>query len=209
MKTMKKNLSAKDVFSISSVIPVVVIEEIEQAIPLAKALLAGGVQVMEITLRSSCALDAIRAVRAEVPEILVGAGTVMSAEQLRACVVAGAQFAIAPGLTSNLLKAAEALDIVFIPGVVTMSEVQLALEHGYDHLKFFPAQAMGGVATLKSYQGPAPEVMFCATGGISSENAQDYLALKNVLCVGGSWIVPQSCLAEQDWQGVTALCQAL
>jgi 2-dehydro-3-deoxyphosphogluconate aldolase/(4S)-4-hydroxy-2-oxoglutarate aldolase len=177
----------------------------DHAVPLAQALLAGGIKVLEITLRSDAALEAIRRIRSEVPDALVGAGTVLSGEDLQAVAVAGGRFAISPGLTPNLLKAAEKEAIPLIPGVATASELMMALEAGLSELKFFPAQAAGGVPMLKSLSGPFPQVTFCPTGGVSLHNYKDYLALENVACVGGSWLVPSVSIEQEDWPAITRL----
>jgi 2-dehydro-3-deoxyphosphogluconate aldolase/(4S)-4-hydroxy-2-oxoglutarate aldolase len=187
------------------VVPVIVIENIDRAVPLARALLAGGIKVLEITLRSEVAVEAIRRVSREVPEALVGAGTVASPEDLVAVTEAGAVFAISPGLTPNLLTAANQGSIALIPGISTASELMFGMEMGYTEFKFFPAEAAGGVSMLKSIGGPFPQVTFCPTGGISLKNFNDYLGLENVACVGGSWIVPKESVEQEDWQTITAL----
>jgi 2-dehydro-3-deoxyphosphogluconate aldolase/(4S)-4-hydroxy-2-oxoglutarate aldolase len=206
MSTKSWSIQPKEVFDVAPVIPVIVIKDAAKAIPLAQALVAGGVPIMEITLRSSQALEAVTLVRQQLPEILVGVGTVLNVEQLQASVDAGAQFAVSPGASVSLLEAAQKAVIPLIPGVATMSEVQTALELGYDHLKFFPAEALGGVKTLKAFSGPVPSVRFCATGGISPANYEAYLALPQVPCVGGSWLVPSSLIESEDWSAITALC---
>ncbi len=194
-----------DVLNAGPVVPVIVIQKIEHAVPLAKALLKGGIKVLEITLRSEVAVEAIRRVSREVPEALVGAGTVASAEDLQAVADAGAVFAISPGLTPTLLDAANQGPIALIPGISTASELMFGMERGYREFKFFPAEAAGGVRMLKSIGGPFPQVTFCPTGGISPENYQEYLALANVACVGGSWVVPSRLIKEQAWKKITEL----
>jgi len=189
------------------VIPVIVIEHIDHAVPLARALLAGGIKVLEITLRSKVAVEAIRRVSKEVPLAIVGAGTVATPEDLQAVTEAGALFAISPGLTPTLLTAANEGSISLIPGISTPSELMAGMERGYTEFKFFPAGAAGGVSMLKSISGPFPQITFCPTGGISSINFNDYLALDNVACVGGSWIVPTNCVKQKDWQSITALAR--
>jgi len=198
-------ISSLDVLKAGPVVPVIVIKKIEHAVPLAKALLKGGIQVLEITLRSEVAVEAIGRVSREVPEAMVGAGTVASAEDLQAVVDAGAVFAISPGLTPALLDAANQGPIALIPGISTASELMFGMEKGYREFKFFPAEAAGGVRMLKSIGGPFPHITFCPTGGISPENYQDYLALANVACVGGSWVVPSRLIEEQAWEAITEL----
>lgn len=196
---MDKVISAPEVLLAGPVIPVIVINDPDHAVPLAQALVTGGIRVLEITLRSDAALEAIRRIRSNVPEALVGAGTVLSGQDLQAVAEAGGYFAISPGLTPSLLSAAEQMSIPLIPGVASASELMMALEAGLTELKFFPAQAAGGVEMLKSFAGPFPQVRFCPTGGITPENYREYLALKNVACVGGSWLVPAEKIAQGDW----------
>ncbi len=200
-------MSAKiaSIMTAAPVISIVTVTEVGQAVPLARALLRGGIRVAEITLRTPAAIDAIRAIAAEVPEILIGAGTVLNARDLESAARAGATFAISPGLTPALLSAAKNGPIPFLPGVATPSEIALALESGFDHLKFFPANVFGGVDALKAFAGPFPNVRFCPTGGITIESASRYLALSNVLCVGGSWLTPASALASGDWAQIERL----
>lgn len=205
--TEKKCLSAVDILKSGPVIPVIVITNPDHAVPLAQALVAGGIKVLEITLRSDAALEALRRIRSEIPDALVGAGTVLSGQDLHAVAEAGGCFAISPGLTPNLLAAARQESIPLIPGVATASELMLALEAGLTELKFFPAQAAGGVDMLKSFHGPFPRVTFCPTGGITRHNYREYLALKNVACVGGSWLVPAEKTAQEDWSAITALAR--
>ncbi|MCR9123559.1 MAG: 2-dehydro-3-deoxy-phosphogluconate aldolase [Phyllobacteriaceae bacterium] len=189
------------------VIPVIVIEDAAKAVPLARALAAGGLPAVEITLRTEAALDAIRAIAAEVPEAIVGAGTALNAAQFEACVKAGARFVVSPGFTPDLADAANGGDVPLLPGCVTASEIMAALEEGYTHLKFFPAEQAGGAVYLKSLASPFGGVNFCPTGGVSASNASDYLALPNVLCVGGSWVAPADAVAGGDWDRVTALAK--
>ena len=198
----------QSVLRASAVLPVMVIEQLDQAVPLAGALLAGGISVFEVTLRTPAALPAITAIRAAYPHALVGAGTVLSPAHYEAAQAAGAQFAISPGSTPSLLQHALAGDIPLIPGVATPSEIMLALELGYTHLKFFPAEACGGVAALKAMAAPLAEARFCPTGGIGPHNMESYLALPCVSCVGGSWMLPASRVAQGDWAAVTALSLA-
>ncbi len=194
-----------DVLHAGPVVPVIVIKKIEQAVPLARALLKGGIRVLEVTLRSEAAVDAIRLLSREVPEAIVGAGTVASPDDLEAVAAAGAVFAISPGLTPRLLEAANQGPIALIPGIATASELMLGMEMGYTAFKFFPAQAAGGVPMLKSIGGPFPQITFCPTGGVSPDNYNDYLALANVACVGGSWIVPGREVEQGDWDTITQL----
>ncbi len=197
-----------DVLNSGPVVPVMVIENIDHAVPLARALIAGGIKVLEITLRSDVAIAAIRRVAREVPDAIVGAGTIASAHDLAAVTEAGAVFAISPGLTPALLKAANQGPIALIPGISTASELMLGMEQGYTEFKFFPAEAAGGVAMLKSIGGPFPQITFCPTGGVSPKNYNNYLALDNVACVGGSWIVPKNSIEQEDWQNITKLARA-
>jgi 2-dehydro-3-deoxyphosphogluconate aldolase/(4S)-4-hydroxy-2-oxoglutarate aldolase len=164
--------------------------------------LASGVSTIEVTLRTPAALDAIRAIAAEAPEMIVGAGTVLSEEDLEAAIQAGARYALSPGGTPKLMKAARKAAIPFIPGVATSSEVMRGLELGYTHFKFFPAEQIGGVAVLKSIGAPLPHASFCPTGSITADKAPAYLALNNVLCVGGSWIAPPDKIKAGDWAAI-------
>jgi 2-dehydro-3-deoxyphosphogluconate aldolase / (4S)-4-hydroxy-2-oxoglutarate aldolase len=187
------------------VVPVVVIHKLEQAVSLAKALMAGGIRVIEVTLRTPVAVETIRAISQDVPGAIVGAGTVTRAEELTAVAEAGAAFAISPGLTVELLQAANQGTIPLIPGISTVSELMTGMALGYTHFKFFPAEAAGGVKMLKAIAGPFPQITFCPTGGINLDNYLDYLALGNVACIGGSWIAPQGAMDQGDWARITAL----
>lgn len=187
--------------------PVMVIQNLDDAVPLARALAAGGIKVLEITLRTPIALDAIRLISREVDGAIVGAGTIANPEQLKAAEDAGAVFAISPGITESLLKAANSGNIALIPGVATLSELMLGMEYGLDHFKFFPAEAAGGIPMLKAIAGPFPQATFCPTGGISPENYQAYLKLPNVACVGGSWLAPQDAVKTKNWAKVTELAK--
>lgn len=198
-------ISANSILTAGPVVPVIVIDELHQAVPLARALIAGGVRVLEVTLRTSCAIDAIRAIAQEVPEAIVGAGTVTNPEQLKAVTEAGAQFAISPGLTDALLQAAVDGPIPLIPGISTVSELMTGMNYGLDNFKFFPAEANGGVSALKAIAGPFSHIRFCPTGGISLSNYRDYLALNSVLCVGGSWLVPADAIRDGDYARITTL----
>ena len=197
-----------EVFSRSPIIPVMIIDQVDDAVPLAKALLAGGLTVLEITLRTGAALEAIKRIADEVPGAIVGAGTVTNANDLLAVEKAGGVFAISPGLTPTLLRDANQGRLALIPGISTPSELMLGMEMGYSEFKFFPAAAAGGVKMLKSIGGPFPQATFCPTGGISPENYREYLALPNVACVGGSWIVPKDAIAAGDWQQITDLARS-
>lgn len=201
---MSEALQPEDVLRLSPVMPVVVIDDAAHAVQLARTLLAGGVKTVEITLRTAPALAAIRAIATEVPEMIVGAGTVLTADDLEAAIAAGARYALSPGGTPKLMKAARKQSIPFIPGVATASEVQRGLELGYRCFKFFPAEQLGGVSALKALAGPFPSIRFCPTGSITPEKAPSYLALDNVLCVGGSWIAPADKIRSGDWAGIEA-----
>lgn len=190
------------------VVPVVVIEDLAHAVPLAQALARGGLPVVELTLRTPVALDAVRAIAEEVPEVLIGAGTIVEPKQAAQAVEAGAGFLVSPGSTPDLLEAMTDTGVPFLPGVATVSEVLAAYERGLTELKFFPAEAAGGAAYLKSIGGPLPQIRFCPTGGITPASAPDYLALPNVGCVGGSWLTPAAALAAGDWNAVEQLARA-
>lgn len=189
------------------VIPVLVIDDAETAVPLARALVAGGLKAIEVTLRTPDALAALSAMVKEVEGAVVGAGTVLSALQYRKAVEAGARFVVSPGTTQELLDYAALTEVPFLPGAGTPSEVMALRDEGYRVLKFFPAEQSGGAAYLKALSSPLADVRFCPTGGISQANAGDYLALPNVLCVGGSWVAPKELVAARDWQGVTDLAR--
>ncbi len=200
-------ITSADVFSQGPVVPVLVIEKVEDALPIAKALIAGGINVLEVTLRTSAALEVIETIARELPEAYIGAGTVTNREQLQAVTDAGAKFAISPGLTADLLKAGQEGSIALIPGISNISDLMKAKDAGYDHLKFFPAEAAGGVKALKSIGGPFPDIVFCPTGGISPGNYQEYLSLPNVKCVGGSWVAPGDAIENKEWQVLTDLAK--
>jgi len=192
----------------AAVIPVVVIDKAEDGVPLARALLAGGLPTIEITLRTGAALDAIRAIANEVPEAVVGAGTVLDGAQLKAAREAGARFAVSPGATPRLLDAAASEGLPLLPGIGTASEAMVLIERGYSFAKFFPAEASGGPALLATFASPLPQLKFCPTGGITLDNALRYLKLPNVVCVGGSWMVNRARIAEGDWASITAFSAA-
>lgn len=187
------------------VMPVVVIDDVADAVPVARALVEGGLPAIELTLRTPVALEAMRAIAAEVPDILLGAGTVTTAEQARAAADAGARFLVSPGATPRLLDAMGETGLPFLAGTSSISEVLAVLETGVTEMKFFPAEASGGVAWLKAVAGPVPQARFCPTGGITSGTAPSYLALPNVGCVGGSWLTPPEALAAKDWNWVRGL----
>lgn len=187
------------------VIPVVLIDDLKDAVPLARALARGGLPAIEITLRTSAALDAIRLVAADVPEAIVGAGTVLNPRQYNEAVDAGARFLVSPGTTMELLDGARGSAIPFLPGAATPSEVMALREEGYSLLKFFPAEQAGGAAFLNALSSPLAGISFCPTGGITAANAPDYLGLSNVICVGGSWVAPKNLIETGNWDAITAL----
>jgi 2-dehydro-3-deoxyphosphogluconate aldolase/(4S)-4-hydroxy-2-oxoglutarate aldolase len=187
------------------VIPVIVIDDIADAVPLARALVKGGLKVLEITLRTSVAMDAIKAIIADVEGAIVGAGTVLTPKQLEQVSALGCQFSVSPGFTPALLDAAAASPCPLLPGAASAAEVMQLLERGHDRLKFFPAEAAGGAPFLKSLASPLPEATFCPTGGIGPDNAKTYLDLPNVLCVGGSWVAPKEAVASGDWDRIEVL----
>lgn len=190
------------------VIPVIVIENVAAAVPMARALVAGGLKAIEITLRTPVALDAIKAVAEEVEGAVVGAGTILTRDDFHRAEDAGAKFIVSPGTTLELLEVARKSKVPLLPGAVTASEVMSLREEGFTVMKFFPAEQSGGAAFLKSLASPLAGTLFCPTGGISPENARDYLSLPNVVCVGGSWVTPKDLVANGDWDGITALARA-
>ncbi|GAA9925176.1 bifunctional 4-hydroxy-2-oxoglutarate aldolase/2-dehydro-3-deoxy-phosphogluconate aldolase [Helicobacter pylori] len=196
-----------EVLQISPIIPVVVIEDIKDAVPLAQSLIEGGIQIIEVTLRSSCALEAIELIAKNVPKMRVGVGTILNPTQLEQAQNRGAEFLISPGLTIKLLEYAKKKDMPLIPGVSSSSEVMQALELGYNALKFFPAEYCGGVKLLNAFNGPFKGVKFCPTGGISADNMHSYLNLENVLCVGGSWLTPKNLIQNKEWDKITEICK--
>ncbi|NYT38232.1 bifunctional 4-hydroxy-2-oxoglutarate aldolase/2-dehydro-3-deoxy-phosphogluconate aldolase [Allopusillimonas soli] len=200
-------MNALQVLESSPVLPVIVIHDMDVAVELAHALVRGGVSCLEITLRSEAALEAIAHISREVPEALVGAGTLRNARQLEAALRAGARFGVSPGLTPELAAAARNADVPFLPGVATASESMIAADAGFTVQKLFPAQAVGGVALLKALYGPMPDIAFCPTGGINATNAGQYMALPNVKCVGGSWLTPDDAVARRQWDEITALAR--
>ncbi|GAA6949067.1 bifunctional 4-hydroxy-2-oxoglutarate aldolase/2-dehydro-3-deoxy-phosphogluconate aldolase [Helicobacter pylori] len=196
-----------EILQISPIIPVVVIEDIKDAVPLAQSLVEGGIHIIEVTLRSSCALEAIELIAKNVPKMRVGAGTILNPTQLEQAQNRGAEFLISPGLTIKLLEYAKKKDMPLIPGVSSSSEVMQALELGYNALKFFPAEYCGGVKLLNAFNGPFKGVKFCPTGGISTDNMRSYLNLENVLCVGGSWLTPKNLIQNKEWDKITEICK--
>ncbi|GAA7632554.1 bifunctional 4-hydroxy-2-oxoglutarate aldolase/2-dehydro-3-deoxy-phosphogluconate aldolase [Helicobacter pylori] len=196
-----------EVLQISPIVPVVVVENIKDAVPLAQSLIEGGIPIIEVTLRSSCALEAIELIAKNVPKMCVGAGTILNPTQLEQAQNRGAEFLISPGLTIKLLEHAKKKDMPLIPGVSSSSEVMQALELGYSALKFFPAEYCGGVKLLNAFNGPFKGVKFCPTGGISADNMRSYLDLENVLCVGGSWLTPKNLVQNKEWDKITEICK--
>jgi 2-dehydro-3-deoxyphosphogluconate aldolase/(4S)-4-hydroxy-2-oxoglutarate aldolase len=202
---MTSTLTPLHVMQDAPVIPVIVLNDVAHAVPMARALVAGGIRMLEVTLRTPQALACIEAIARDVPEAVLGAGTVRSQADAQAAVNAGARFAVSPGYTSALGQACRALGLPLLPGVATGSEIMQAQADGYQQLKFFPAVQAGGLAMLKAWSGPFFDVDFCPTGGLTPENAPQFLALPNVRCVGGSWLVPADALAAGDWARITAL----
>lgn len=187
------------------VIPVLLIDKVEHAVPLARALAKGGLPAIEITLRTAAALDAIRAVASEVPEAIVGAGTILNAKQYEDAAKAGSRFIVSPGTTKYIIAAANDSDVPLLPAAITPSEMLALREEGYTHLKFFPAEQSGGAPFLKALSSPLAGTVFCPTGGISLANAKTYLSLPNVICVGGSWVAPKELVEAGNWDGITKL----
>ena len=200
-------LSARQVMQDAPVIPVIVLNEVAHAVPMARALLAGGVRMLEVTLRTPLALACIAAIARELPDAVVGAGTVRSASDAHSAAQAGARFAVSPGYTPKVAQACRDLGLALLPGVATGSEIMQAQEDGLSDLKFFPAIQAGGPAMLKAWCGPFFDVRFCPTGGVNLQNAAEFLALPNVVCVGGSWLVPQQALATGNWAAITQLAK--
>ena len=196
----------REICQTAPVVPVIVIEDASKARPLAEALVAGGLPALEVTLRTPAALDAIRAM-AEVEGGIVGVGTLLTRDDVRAAKAAGARFGVSPGATDALLDAVEAADLPTLPGAATASEAMRLLERGYAMMKFFPAESSGGASALKALAAPLPQISFCPTGGVTPGNAPDYLAAPNVICVGGSWVVPKDAIAAGDWARIEALAR--
>ena len=199
--------TAAEVMRDAPVIPVIVLQDREHAVPLARALVAGGIRMLEVTLRTPVALACIEAIAKEVPDAVVGAGTVRSSADAQAAAMAGARFIVSPGYTHGVGKASRDLGIALLPGVATGSEIMMAQEDGFTELKFFPAMQSGGTGMLKAWHGPFGDVRFCPTGGVTPANAGEFLALPNVACVGGSWLTPAALLATGDWDGITRLAR--
>lgn len=185
------------------VMPVIVLDSVEDAVPVANALQAGGIKAVEITLRTPVALDCIKAIKAECSDLIVGAGTLVNTTNVEQCAAAGVDFAVSPGMTPALVKASQDNGVKLLPGVATCSEVLTGMELGLTCFKLFPATAVGGLPLLKSINGPLPQVTFCPTGGLTIDDFDQYLALPNVGCVGGSWLVPKAAVAAKDWQAIT------
>jgi 2-dehydro-3-deoxyphosphogluconate aldolase / (4S)-4-hydroxy-2-oxoglutarate aldolase len=200
-------LSALQVMQDAPVIPVIVLHDVAHAVPMARALVAGGIRMLEVTLRTPQALACMEAIARDVPEAVLGAGTLRSAADARAAADAGARFAVSPGYTPALGQACRDLRLPLLPGVATGSEVMMCQEDGLTELKFFPAMQAGGAAMLKAWSGPFTDIRFCPTGGVTPANAADLLALPNVVCVGGSWLVPADALAQGDWARITQLAR--
>ncbi|MFA5985683.1 MAG: bifunctional 4-hydroxy-2-oxoglutarate aldolase/2-dehydro-3-deoxy-phosphogluconate aldolase [Methylococcaceae bacterium] len=194
--------SIKDIMYTSPVIPVMVINKLEHAVPLAHALVEGGLKVLEITMRTPIALAAIKQIKAQVPGAIVGAGTVINLTSLQDALDVGSEFLVSPGLTESLLDAALKSGVPLLPGVITPSEAMRLMEKGITEMKFFPAEAAGGIPMMKSFAGPLPQITFCPTGGVNPKNAIEYLALKNVACVGGSWMAPADLVDAEDWDEI-------
>lgn len=207
MTPQEQSRIARDIARLAPILPVLVVEEAARARPLAEALVRGGLPALEVTLRTPEALGAIEAM-AGVPGGVVGAGTLLTPGDVRAAKAAGAKFGVSPGATDALIEACIEEGLPLLPGAATASEAMRLLERGYDMLKFFPAEAAGGAAYLKSLAGPLPQVAFCPTGGVSADNAPGYLSLPNVICAGGSWVAPSAMQAEGDWDGIGALARA-
>jgi 2-dehydro-3-deoxyphosphogluconate aldolase / (4S)-4-hydroxy-2-oxoglutarate aldolase len=201
------NMTLTEIMKRAPVIPVIVINDLAHAVPLADALVAGGLTVLEVTLRTSAGLPAVEAMRRAVPEAIVGVGTISAPAQFAECARAGAQFGVSPGLTPALIEASQSAAFPLLPGVATASELMRAREAGFRYCKLFPAQQVGGTGTLRAFHSVFPEVGFCPTGGVSQDNAPDYLALPNVLCVGGSWVCPNALMQAGDWLAIRKLAQ--
>jgi 2-dehydro-3-deoxyphosphogluconate aldolase / (4S)-4-hydroxy-2-oxoglutarate aldolase len=210
---MKSKQSAKDrqeklatLFRSARVIPVLTIERLEDAVPLAKALIAGGVRVLEVTLRTPVAIEAAKAIMANVPEAIVGIGTILNGDDLARAEALGVKFGISPGATPELLKAAAASELPFAPGIATASELMQALAYGFNLVTFFPAEQSGGIKALRALAGPFPDARFCPTGGIGQANAGEWLSEPNVVAVGGSWLCPAADIRSGNWAGISAIC---
>ncbi|MDT8371271.1 MAG: bifunctional 4-hydroxy-2-oxoglutarate aldolase/2-dehydro-3-deoxy-phosphogluconate aldolase [Gammaproteobacteria bacterium] len=195
----------KEIMNVSPIVPVMVINNVEHAVPLAKALVKGGLKVLEITLRTEAALESIRRIKTEVPDAIVGAGTIINIETLHAAINAGAEFIVSPGTTDKLIDEAIATGVPLLPGIANPSDAMRLLEKGITEMKFFPAEAAGGVPMLKSIGAPIPQITFCPTGGVSQKNVKDYYSLPNVACVGGSWMCAANLVDTENWDEITRL----
>ena len=202
---MAVELTALDVMTDAPVIPVIVLNDVNDAVPMAQALVAGGIRMLEVTLRTPAALACIEAIARHVPDAVVGAGTIRTAADAKTAAAAGARFAVSPGFTNTMAQACADVNLPLLPGVATSSEVMMAREAGFQYMKFFPAVQAGGIPMLKAWQGPFFDVKFCPTGGVSPSNAAEFLALSNVVCVGGSWLVPADAVAQKEWSRITTL----
>jgi 2-dehydro-3-deoxyphosphogluconate aldolase / (4S)-4-hydroxy-2-oxoglutarate aldolase len=207
MNEPSKQEKLADLFRQATVIPVLTIDRLEDAVPLAKALVAGGVRTLEVTLRTPVAIEAAKAMIANVPDAIVGIGTILNADDLARAVALGAKFGISPGATPELLKAAAVSRLPFAPGIATASDLMQALAHGFDLVKFFPAEQSGGIKALRALAGPFPNILICPTGGIGEANAASWLAEPNVVAVGGSWLCPAADIRSGNWAGITAMCE--
>jgi 2-dehydro-3-deoxyphosphogluconate aldolase / (4S)-4-hydroxy-2-oxoglutarate aldolase len=205
--TASKQETVLALFKSARIVPVLTIERLEDAVPLARALVAGGVRVLEVTLRTGVAIEAAKAIIADVPDAIVGIGTILNADDLARAERLGAKFGISPGATPELLEAASASKLPFAPGIATASELMAALAHGFDLVKFFPAEPMGGIKALRALAGPFPQAKFCPTGGIGATNAPVWLAEPNVVAIGGSWLCPAAEIRSANWAGITAMCE--
>ncbi len=199
-------MTAEAVMKLSPIVPVIALENEEDALPLAEALLEGGINIMEITLRTHAGLNAIEIISKALPQMHVGAGTVLNRSDFKNAVAHGAAFVFSPGISEALMQTSKELNIALIPGVATASEVMLAKNNGFEHCKLFPATLAGGVEILKAFSGPFPSMRFCPTGGVNLNNINDFLSLDNVLCAGGSWIVPKQAMKEKNFKQITELC---
>lgn len=206
MTPADQSLAARELCTLAPVIPVIVVRAPDHAVPMAQALVAGGLPVLEVTLRTPCALEAIQAM-ADVEGGVVGAGTLLTPADVKAAKAAGARFGVSPGATDSLVTACEDEGLALLPGAATATEVMALLERGYTVQKFFPAEVSGGAPALQAFGGPLPQVSFCPTGGIGLGNAGEYLSLRNVLCVGGSWIAPDALVQAGDWAGIERLAR--
>ena len=202
---LKENYNIEDVMRVSPIVPVIALEKADEGVDLANALIEGGINVLEITLRTKEAMRAINIISKEVKNAVVGAGTVLNEDDLKAVVRAGAKFAISPGATPKLLKTAKEMNFPLLPGVATATEIMNAMSFGYKHFKLFPSSVAGGVDALKSFEGPFKDIKFCPTGGINEDNFRSFLKLNNVLCVGGSWVAPKELIKSKDYKAITEI----